>query len=130
CGGRVEEPFFYPTLVEFPKERLLGVRDEDKPDLWVEESFAPVRSLVVFDTVEEAVRLANDAHSALGAALFGPEELALDMAREIEAGRVIVNESPLYGDIYLPVGGVRDSGLYGATDKITEVTYVKRIHIG
>lgn len=130
CGGRAEEPFFYPTLIEFPKERILGRRDEDQPTLWVEESFAPVRSLVVFDTVEEAVWLANDGHYALGAALFGPEEVALAMAREIDAGRIIINESPLYGDIYLPVGGVRDSGLYGATDKITEVTYVKRIHIG
>ncbi|WP_027718538.1 aldehyde dehydrogenase family protein [Desulfovirgula thermocuniculi] len=126
-GGRVEGPFFYPTLVEFPKEVLL--HGNSRPLLWREESFAPVRSLVVFDTPEEAVRLANDTSYGLGAAVFGPTEAALEIARQLRAGRIIINESPLYGDVHLPVGGVGDSGLYGATHKIEEVTYVKRIHL-
>lgn len=127
-GGKVETPFFYPTLIEFDKERIL--EQGHKPSLWEEESFAPVRSMVVFDTQEEAVRLATDSHFGLGAAVFGPETVALDIAGKISAGRVLINESPLYGDVHFPIGGVKDSGLYGATHKIEEMTYAKRLHLG
>lgn len=128
AGGKVEAPFFYPTLVEFDKDTVM--EQSAKPLLWEEESFAPLRSMVVFDTLQEAIRLANDSHYGLGAAVFGPEDVALDLARRLSAGRVLINESPLYGDIHLPVGGVKDSGLYGSTHKIEEMTYVKRIHLG
>jgi acyl-CoA reductase-like NAD-dependent aldehyde dehydrogenase len=128
-GGRAEAPFFHPTLIEFDKGTLLNRRTEEKPFLWVEESFAPVRSLVVFDTLEEAVLLANDTHYGLGASLFGPTALAQELAQRLNVGRVMINEGPLYGDPWLPVGGVKDSGLNGATDKLEEVTYVKRIHL-
>lgn len=127
AGGKVEAPFFYPTLLEFDKSMILG--KNRKPLLWEEESFAPLRSMVVFDTPQEAVRLAMDSHYGLSAAVFGPDNVALDFARRLSAGRVLINESPLYGDIHLPVGGIKDSGLYGATHKIEEMTYVKRIHV-
>ncbi|MDA8334154.1 MAG: aldehyde dehydrogenase family protein [Peptococcaceae bacterium] len=125
-GGQAADPFFYPTLIEFDRERIKG---SPKPDLWREESFAPLRTLVIFDTVEEAVQLAEDSPYGLGAAVFGPEKEALALAGRLTAGRVMINEGPLYGDNHLPVGGVKDSGLYGATHKIQEVTYQKRIHI-
>lgn len=128
-GGRVEPPYVHPTLIEFDKGTLLNRRVEEKPFLWVEESFAPVRSLVVFDTLEEGALLANDTQYGLGATIFGPTAEAQDLARRLYVGRVMINEGPLYGDPWLPVGGVKDSGLYGATDKIEEVTYVKRIHL-
>jgi acyl-CoA reductase-like NAD-dependent aldehyde dehydrogenase len=127
-GGRADEAFFYPTLIEFEKEQILGARDEEKPFLWTEEAFAPVRSLVVFDTVDEAVALANDSAYGLGASLFGEPETAASIARRLAAGRIMINEGPLYSDISLPIGGIRDSGLYGSTDKIEEMAYVKRIH--
>jgi len=129
-GGRCEEPFFYPTLIALDKDVILGRSEFEKPFLWVEECFAPVRSLVVFDSEEEALALAADSAYALGASLFGDEARCLALAARLDAGRVMINEGPLYGDLYLPVGGVRDSGLYGATHKIEEVTYMKRVHIG
>jgi acyl-CoA reductase-like NAD-dependent aldehyde dehydrogenase len=127
-GGRAEGAFFYPTLIEFEKAQILAARDEEKPFLWTEESFAPVRSLVVFDTVEEAVALANDGPYGLGASLFGDPVLAASMAQRLAAGRVMINEGPLYSDISLPIGGIRDSGLYGSSDKIEEMAYTKRVH--
>lgn len=129
-GGQSREPFFYPTLIELDKGLILGRERDEKPFLWVEESFAPVRSMVAYDDLEEAIALARDGHYGLGAAIFGPPSLALEVAARIDAGRIIINESPLYGDLSLPIGGVKDSGLYGATDKILEMTYMKRIHIG
>lgn len=130
CGGRCEEPFFYPTIIEFDKELLLNHGPEQKPSLWSEESFAPLRSLVVFDSYEEAVRLANDSSYGLGASIFGDPEKAGALAGQLEGGRIIINESPLYADPYLPIGGIKDSGLYGCTHKIEELVYVKRVHAG
>ena len=128
-GGRADDAFFSPTLVEFEKAQILEAREEEKPFLWTEEAFAPVRSFVVFDTVEEAVALANDSAYGLGASIFGEPEQAAAIARRLAAGRVMINEGPLYSDISLPIGGIRDSGLYGSTDKIEEMAYSKRIHL-
>ena len=128
-GGRADGAFFHPTLVEFDKAQILGAREEEKPFLWTEESFAPVRSFVVFDTVEEAVVLANDSAYGLGASIFGDPERAASIARQLAAGRVVINEGPLYGDWALPIGGIRDSGLNGSTDKIEEMAYTKRVHV-
>jgi acyl-CoA reductase-like NAD-dependent aldehyde dehydrogenase len=128
-GGKADSPFFYPTLIEFEKAQILGAREEEKPFLWTEESFAPVRSFIVFDTVEEAVALANDSPYGLGASIFGEPEQAASIARRLAAGRVMINEGPLYSDISLPIGGIRDSGLNGSTDKIEEMTYTKRVHL-
>jgi hypothetical protein len=41
----------------------------------------------------------------------------------------VINEEPLCNDISLPIGGIRDSGLNGSTDKIEEMAYIKRIHV-
>jgi acyl-CoA reductase-like NAD-dependent aldehyde dehydrogenase len=129
AGGKADGAFFHPTLIEFEKAQILAAREEEKPFLWTEESFAPVRSLVVFDTVEEAVALSNDSAYGLGASLFGDPEQAAAIARRLAAGRVVINEGPLYGDTWLPIGGIRDSGLNGSTDKIEEMAYTKRVHL-
>lgn len=128
-GGRADAPFFYPTLIEFEKEQLLGTPEDQKPFLWIEEAFAPVRSFVVFDTAEEAVALANDSPYGLGASVFGEPEEAAAIGRRVAAGRIMINEGPLYSDYTLPIGGIRDSGLYGSTDKIEEMAYTKRLHL-
>jgi acyl-CoA reductase-like NAD-dependent aldehyde dehydrogenase len=128
-GGRADGPFFYPTLIEFEKTQILGAREDEKPFLWTEECFAPVRSFVVFDTVEEAVALANDSPYGLGASVFGEPEEAAAIGRQLAAGRIMINEGPLYSDYSLPIGGIRDSGLYGSTDKIEEMAYSKRVHL-
>ena len=128
-GGRADGPFFYPTLIEFEKGQLLETPEDQKPFLWIEEAFAPVRSFVVFDTVEEAVALANDSPYGLGASVFGDSEEAAAIGRRLAAGRIMINEGPLYSDYTLPIGGIRDSGLYGSTDKIEEMAYTKRLHL-
>jgi len=129
-GGEARPPFFSPTLIEFDKEAVLGRPALEQPFLWIEESFAPVRSLVVFDTMEEALALANDTTYGLGGSVFGSPDQARQIAVGLDAARVMINESPLYGDDTLPLGGIKDSGLDGAMDKIEEMTYVKRIHVG
>jgi hypothetical protein len=61
------------------------------------------RSFVVFDTIEEAVALANDGPYRLGAGIFGEPEQAAAIGRRLAAGRVMINDGPLYSDYALPI---------------------------
>jgi acyl-CoA reductase-like NAD-dependent aldehyde dehydrogenase len=112
-------PFFTPTVLRLPREALAGL------DLWRQESFAPLRGLVVADDPDDAVALANDTPFALGAAVFGPGEAVVPRLR---AARVLLNEGPLYQDPHLVVGGVGDSGLAGARPKIEQLVWARRVH--
>ncbi len=73
--------------------------------------------------------LANDSPYDLGASIFGEPEQAAAIGRLLAAGRVMINEGPLSSDISLPIGGIRDSGSNGSTNKIEEMAYTKRIHL-
>ena len=112
-------PFFTPTVLHLPREALAGL------DLWRQESFAPLRGLVVADDPDDAVALANDTPFALGAAVFGPGEAIVPRLR---AARVLQDEGPLYQDPHFVVGGVGDSGLAGARPKIEQLVWARRVH--
>ena len=74
-----------------------------------EEIFGPVLCVIAYDTVEEAVAIANDTIYGLNAAVFGPKEQAVAVAHAIRAGNVYVNDAPR--DITAPFGGYKQSGL-------------------
>ncbi len=77
-----------------------------------EELFGPVASVFRVSDTEEAIRRANDTHYGLGASVWTQDKRqAKEVAREIEAGMVFVNEL-VKSDPRLPFGGVKDSG-YG-----------------
>ena len=109
---------FTPTVVVLP-------RDARDIALWREESFAPLRGLMVVDTPAEALALANDSPYALGAAVFGPGE---EVVAGLRAARVLVDEGPLYQDAHLVVGGVGDSGFAGARPKVEQMVWARRVH--
>jgi succinate-semialdehyde dehydrogenase len=110
--------FFTPTVVELPRRALATA-------LWRQESFAPLRGLVVAEDPEDALELANDSDFGLGAAVFGPGEAIVPRLR---AARVLVDEGPLYQDAHLVVGGVDDSGTAGARPKIEQLVWARRVH--
>lgn len=128
-GGLAEDETILPTVIEFGTELVLGRTLEEKPFLWVDEAFAPLRSLVVFEGDDQCLALANDSAYGLAGSIFGPEDRAVALALRLDAARVAVNESPLFADPHLPVGGIKDSGLRGSPHKVHELTYIKRIHV-
>ncbi len=111
-----------PTLVLLPGSAL-HVR------LWRDESFAPLRGLVVADDLRHAVALANDSPFGLGASVFGPRERAVAVAAALTGARITVNEGPLYQDPHLVVGGVGDSGLAGSRPKVEQLVHARRVHV-
>lgn len=107
-GGRRRPdlgPYFYePTL-------LAGVT----PDMTVhsEETFGPVLSVYKVESLEEAIRRANDSRYGL---YFGVatrnHRLGLLAARQLEAGTVVVNDGYMaWAAVDAPLGGFKESGI-------------------
>ncbi|QNK53050.1 NAD-dependent succinate-semialdehyde dehydrogenase [Dermacoccus sp. PAMC28757] len=89
---------------------LTGVTRE--MDAFKEEIFGPVAVVYSYDSIDEAVELANDSSFGLSGSVWGKDtDKAEQIARRLEVGMTYVNE---HGTTKagLPFGGVRRSG-YG-----------------
>jgi betaine-aldehyde dehydrogenase len=99
-----------------------------------EEIFGPVLSVIPFDTVAEAIRIANSTMYGLSAAIWTKDvDNALQFSRRVRAGTIWVNT---YMDGYpeLCFGGYKQSGLGRelgrfAIDEFTELKSVQ-MHLG
>jgi|SRR6187549_192375 len=79
--------------------------------VWCEEVFGPVATVDRYSDFEEALRLANDSKFGLQAGVFTRDVgRALEAARTLEFGGVLVNEVPTFRADQMPYGGVKDSG--------------------
>jgi aldehyde dehydrogenase (NAD+) len=74
-----------------------------------EEIFGPVLSILTYDSIDEAVAIANDSSYGLAAYVEGADvNIATDVARRLRAGQVAVNAPGL--DLNAPFGGYKQSG--------------------
>lgn len=73
-----------------------------------EEIFGPVLSVIGYDTVDQAVAMANDTVYGLAAYVQGDTAEAVAVARRLRAGQVSLNY-PAW-DTYAPFGGYKQSG--------------------
>ena len=123
AGGKRRNAFIEPTvLTDIPVETKL----------FCQETFGPVVPLVAFDSVDQAIHLANDSPFGLQAAVFTNDvSLALDTAHKLEVGGVIVNWSSAVRVESLPFGGVKASGhgREGIHDTLQDMTEQKTILI-
>ena len=95
-----------------------------------EEIFGPVLCVLTYDSLEEAIDIANDTVYGLNAAVNAPtQEAALAVARRIKAGNVYVNNAPR--DVYAPFGGYKESGLgrEGGLYGLLEFTQLKALFV-
>lgn len=75
-----------------------------------EEIFGPVLSIITFDTMEEAIAIANDTDYGLAAAVWTQDITKAHMvAKRLRAGTVHVNSYD-EDDITVPFGGYKQSG--------------------
>jgi succinate-semialdehyde dehydrogenase/glutarate-semialdehyde dehydrogenase len=113
---------FYPPTV-------LEVSQDDA--ILAQEVFGPVAPVVLFDTDEEALKLANDTEYGLISYVYSEDlKRALRFAEGIEAGMVGINRGML-SDPAAPFGGVKQSGLgrEGGFDGIHEFLQTKYIGV-
>ncbi|KAH8833937.1 meiotic sister-chromatid recombination aldehyde dehydrogenase [Flagelloscypha sp. PMI_526] len=97
--------FFAPTIVGPVRSHM---------EIAQEELFAPIATLMPYDTIEEAIEIANSTRYGLGASVWGPAQTnCLKVAERLEVGMVSIND---FGTFYLnqdlPFGGTKRSG-YG-----------------
>lgn len=93
--------FIQPTIFDNVTNNMRIARDE---------IFGPVLSVIVFDTEEEALAIANDSPYGLAAGIWTQSlPRTLRMARELQAGQVWVNTYRSLA-VQAPFGGVKESG--------------------
>jgi succinate-semialdehyde dehydrogenase/glutarate-semialdehyde dehydrogenase len=110
CGGPVEAPaglsgaFYAPAV-------LTGVTHEMR--IMREEIFGPVLPIVVVDSEDEGVALANDSQFGLGASVWTSDrDRGERIARELESGMVWINDHMFsHGACQCAWGGVKESGV-------------------
>ncbi|MGO4585462.1 aldehyde dehydrogenase family protein [Arthrobacter sp. 2RAF6] len=80
--------------------------------LWSEEVFGPVVMLHAFNTFEEAIEVANAIEFSLHAGIFTDSlSNAMDAARRLDAGGVMINDSSDYRFDGMPFGGSKYGSL-------------------
>ncbi|MFJ3469005.1 aldehyde dehydrogenase [Pseudomonas sp. NPDC090201] len=107
-GGDTQDgAFIQPTVID-------GVDRDSR--LFQEEIFGPVLSVTTFNSINEAIALANDTAYGLAASVYtGNLRRAIKLSREIRTGIVTVNCFG-EGDASTPFGGYKESG-FGGRDK-------------
>lgn len=122
-GGHAEGALMKPTIVDHVHPSM---------QIYDEETFGPITTIVRVYSAEEAVRVANDTAYGLSAAVFGRDVTrALQVARQIDAGCVHINGATVQNEPQAPYGGMKQSG-YGRFDGravIDEFTELKWITI-
>ena len=91
CGGKVEELgggwWCRPTVITQVNHSM---------QVMTEETFGPIMPVMSFANLEEAINLANDSIYGLSAAVFAEsDELAIEVANQIEAGTISINDAGL-----------------------------------
>ncbi|MGC8661732.1 MAG: aldehyde dehydrogenase family protein, partial [Nitrososphaeria archaeon] len=99
-----------------------------------EETFAPVAPIFKFKGKDEAVAAANSSRYGLQAAIFTNDiSKALDTAKRIKAGAVLINDSTRLRWDTLPFGGLKDSSIgerEGIRNTAIAFSEVKLISLG
>ena len=104
-GAPLDHEGFYlaPTLIEVGDPRSPIVQ---------EEVFAPVTAILRAQSVEDALRLANDVQYGLVAAVFTSDlDRALDVPNQLQVGLIRINAPTSGVDYHAPFGGSKASSI-------------------
>ncbi|MBP1949389.1 aldehyde dehydrogenase family protein [Virgibacillus litoralis] len=121
AGGEQNGTILTPTIMT----------DVDKNmKIIAEEVFAPIVSVIPFDTEDQVVGFSNDSIYGLQAGVFTKDlDRALRVADSLEMGGVWINEISTYRQDNHPYGGVKQSGIgkEGVKYAVEDMTELKFI---
>lgn len=120
-GGSREQALYQPTVV---------VDVPASSRIFREELFGPAVAVTSAADLDEALLLANDSEYGLAAGIFTSNvHTAMRFMREMQAGVIQINWSPLWRADAMPYGGVKRSGIgkEGPRWAIEELTEMKTV---
>ncbi|MBI2089407.1 MAG: aldehyde dehydrogenase family protein [Deltaproteobacteria bacterium] len=120
-GGSRQGAIYAPTVVA-----------DVKPEMKIscDELFGPAVAVTPFNTIDEAIALANQTVYGLGAGIFTENlEWAMKFAREVESGNLHINWGPQWRADLMPYGGLKESGFgkEGPRYAVEEMTELKMV---
>jgi succinate-semialdehyde dehydrogenase/glutarate-semialdehyde dehydrogenase len=121
CGGTRDGAFVAPTVLEVTPDMDIA------RDL---EVFGPVFPIIQFETMEEAIQIANNTVYGLSSGVITENiRQAMKVANSVQAGACIINGTGNYRLAHQPFGGYNISGLgrEGAICTLEEMTRQKMI---
>jgi benzaldehyde dehydrogenase (NAD) len=123
-GGAGEGLFFRPTV-------LTDVAPHMR--VYQEEVFGPVAPITVFDSVEEAIALANGSDYGLAAAIHTAlPHVGQQIAQRLHTGMVHINDQTVNNEFHVPFGGMGTSGnggRFGGPANVHEFTQTQWVSV-
>lgn len=120
-GGSRHGAIYAPTVVADVKPQMR---------ISCDELFGPAVAVTPFNTIDEAIALANQTVYGLGAGIFTENlEWAMKFAREVESGNLHINWGPQWRADLMPYGGLKESGFgkEGPRYAVEEMTELKMV---
>lgn len=121
-GKRFNHTFIEPTVITDVTADMDIAKDL--------EIFGPVFPIIGFDTVEEAIEIANQSCYGLSSGVMtGSMEVAMKIANEIESGTCVIGGCGNYRSAHMPFGGPKMTGIgrEGVTVTLSEYTRTKNV---
>lgn len=122
-GGKRNGAFYQPTILTDVTPDMDIAKDM--------EVFGPVWPVIGFDTVDEAVAIANQSHYGLGGGLFSKDiYTCLQTAKRLKTGHIAINGSGNFRAAELPFGGgkkMSGNSRESLSKVMDEVTQLKSI---
>ncbi len=121
CGGARNGAYVTPTVLTHVT-----------PDMKVvcEEIFAPVVSIVAYDTIDDAIAMVNDSQFGLQAGIYTNDiATAFAAAARLHVGGVMINDTCRFRADNMPYGGVKRSGMgrEGVVYAMEEMSEIKMV---
>lgn len=102
-GKRFNKTFVEPTVMDCPKS-VDAAHDM--------EIFGPAWTVVGYDTIDEAIEIANDSMFGLSSGVIGRNAAdMLKVAKAMKAGTCVINGGGSFAAPYSPFGGYKMSGI-------------------
>jgi len=120
-GGQRNGAYMTPAVLANVKQQMRVV---------CQETFAPIVVVQTYESLEEALKIANDTEFGLQAGIFTSSlAVAMEAARGLHVGGVMINDTSFYRAGQMPYGGVKHSGMgrEGPRYAIEEMTELRLV---
>lgn len=121
-GGRRKGAFYEPTILDGVTKDMDVAKDM--------EIFGPVISIIGFDTIEEAIEIANQSVYGLSGSIITKDmNKAIKVSEQMECGGFVINGASFFRSFEQPFGGWKHSGIgnEGIMTTLQEMSRLKTV---